>query len=220
MTKNKNNEVSQNEVNDADAIAKIVAKYVADANAAIDSRLNVRANIASEKSVNAKNADHFNRARSLMNDEAIATLLATSNCDATRFAKLQVYAIKKENAVLTYLHNKSAKLDDYIAEIFVSAYRQQNEAREKLFTKNDAKKALDRDYFDNRATDEEKTYLTRYHKIIADNTISAQHKTTLDALCALQILEFVSTFETRDAYRVNFDNALTKRFAEKLAIAS
>lgn len=163
-----------------------------------------------------KYADVLSKARSLVSDVNVATLLASCNVDATAYESIQLNAIMKENHIIEYL-TRNVRLNNYISEIFESAVNKRKLDEASFFTREDAEHALNRDYYENKASDVEKQYLVKYATFF--DATSVQSKTTLQALVALNIFVFHSNSISRDCYTVNVENELTKRFAEKLRIS-
>ncbi|WP_062120457.1 hypothetical protein [Aureimonas sp. AU40] len=183
------------------------AKLAAYADAA---KLNI---VTRKDKVSDANAKHFDRSIAMLANETIAQALIAADVDASRYTS-QVYAFKKENAILDYLFNNKT-MQNYIAEIFVSAFRKHH-VKNAALTKSEAKLALNKSA---KLSESEATYIVQQSKIIDESTVNAQHKTTLDAFVNLRMFSQVSTFETRDAYAINLESDMTQRMIARLNIA-
>lgn len=171
-------------------------------------RIDFEKNKTDDKMTSA-NIAKLERTLKLFNAERISEMLTVSEVNVATFADKNVYTISKIEDVLQYAAHAKSDLNDMNMYVFKSALALTRADLD--MTRDDAKDACSKS---RKIADKAKRALIVQNvKAVADSTVNAQHASSLDALTHLNVLSY-----SNKAYRVNVENAITKKLIERLAV--
>jgi len=172
----------------------------------------------------AKNASNVNIQKTLLDlyddvkHEAIATVMLVANVDANFInrseratARFNVYAAQKVTNIARTVA-KVSSLNHYTLAILKTAIALSN--AQSSMTHRDAQSACSLQV-DTIAA--KRAFIVRYAKQIDASTASTQSSSSLNALCAYDILREVRDASSETAYVVNFDSLVTQALIERIA---
>ena len=197
--------------------AHTIASYIVSLNEAFDARADFERSKAKDDSSNIHKT--LAKLRKNVTRESVASFFMSHNIDAALInrairadSRINVYAYEKiENVASAAL--KSEALNHYSVAILKSALSL--EGVDSALTFEDAKAACSAD---SKLKDNKRDKLIkRYSRIVASGTASTQSSSSLEALCAFDVLKRSRNSEGDTVFIVNHENDVAKALIERVA---
>ena len=194
-----------------------LASYIDALNVAFDARADFERSKAKDDSSNIHKT--LAKLRKNVTRESVASFFMSHNIDSQLInrairadSRINVYAYEKiENVASAAL--KSEALNHYSVAILKSALSL--ESHDSALTFDDAKAACSAD---SKLKDAKRDkMIKRYSRVVAASTASTQSSSSLEALCAFDVLKRSRNSEGETVFIVNAENDVTKALLERIA---